>query len=522
MVTPSYFQTLRIKVLKGRALNDQDKAGAPPAMVVNETLAKHEFPKDDPIGQRILVQQIVPGQTALGSEIPWEIVGVIADEKINSLSDETSGGMYVSTAQSPVYLINMVVRAAIDPRSLETAVRNAVASVNADQAVSNVRTLEQITDQSLVANRVQSLLLGIFAGVALLLAAIGIYGVIAYAVTQRTHELGIRGALGASGPELRALVFRGGMRLALIGLAIGLGGALDARAAAVLVALRRERARSAHARGRDGHARRHRGRRVLLAGAARDQGQPDRRVALSVKGRTGPVRGATSPPASSQRLGVGYNGGQQRLGAHGDARRSGSGSRWRSSRRPSGSPCSRVTRHYYLASAPPAPLPAWALGVGAALPSTSTTPAGPFALAPPLSLPPVASASPPGNDPAAISQRADAAFTGGNYAEAAALYDQLLAIDPQNVELYNNLGLTLHYLGKSDRSASEARGRAQDRSEASTQLAHHRLREPAARQRGRSARGADESARRRRRQTDPRLRGEDARGTTLSHDRTDQ
>ncbi len=109
-----------------------------------------------------------------------------------------------------------------------------------------------------------------------------------------------------------------------------------------------------------------------------------------------------------------------------------------------------VTRHYYLSSAPPAALPAWALGVGATLPSASATPAGPFALAPPLSLPPVVSASPTGNDPVAISQRADAAFSGGNYAEAEALYDQLLALDPQNVELYNNLGLTLHYLGRSD------------------------------------------------------------------------
>jgi tetratricopeptide (TPR) repeat protein len=105
-----------------------------------------------------------------------------------------------------------------------------------------------------------------------------------------------------------------------------------------------------------------------------------------------------------------------------------------------------LTRHYYLASAPPAPLPAWALKVGTTLPGEPTT--APFALAPPLSLPPVASASPPSNDPSAISERADAAFTGGNYAEAAALYGQLLAIDPQNVELYNNLGLTLHYLGK--------------------------------------------------------------------------
>jgi putative ABC transport system permease protein len=226
MVTPSYFQTLRINVLKGRGLSEQDTAGAPKVAVINETLAKKEFQNEDPIGQKILVQQIVPGQTALGAEIGWEIVGVIADEKINGLRDETSGGLYVTMEQSPVYFASLVVRAAIEPRSLETAVRGAVAGVNADQALSNVRTLEQITDESLVANRVQSLLIGIFAGVALLLAAIGIYGVIAYAVTQRTHELGIRAALGASGTSLRALVFRDGMRLVLVGLALGLVGSI--------------------------------------------------------------------------------------------------------------------------------------------------------------------------------------------------------------------------------------------------------------------------------------------------------
>jgi tetratricopeptide (TPR) repeat protein len=103
-----------------------------------------------------------------------------------------------------------------------------------------------------------------------------------------------------------------------------------------------------------------------------------------------------------------------------------------------------LARHYYLASAPPPPLPAWTLGAGTSLPG-----AAPFALAPTVSLPPVASAAPPSNDPVAISQRADAAFTGGNYAEAEALYSQLLALDPENVELYNNLGLTLHYLDRS-------------------------------------------------------------------------
>ena len=104
-----------------------------------------------------------------------------------------------------------------------------------------------------------------------------------------------------------------------------------------------------------------------------------------------------------------------------------------------------VTRHYYLESPPPETLPAWALGVGTALSSGTALP-----LAPPLSLPPGASAVPASNDPIAISQRADAAFTGERYGEAAALYEQLLALDPQNVELHNNMGLTLHYLGKAD------------------------------------------------------------------------
>ena len=108
-----------------------------------------------------------------------------------------------------------------------------------------------------------------------------------------------------------------------------------------------------------------------------------------------------------------------------------------------------VTRHYYLSSAPPAQLPAWALGAGTALPSTTPTSA-PFKLAPPVSLPPVVSAALAGNDPVALFERADAAFTAGSYAEAAALYEQLVALDPQNVELYNNLALTLHYLGRSD------------------------------------------------------------------------
>ncbi len=114
MVTPSYFATLGINLRTGRTLSETDTAGAPPVAVINETFAKHEFADVDPIGQRLLVQQIIPGQTGLGEEIGWEIVGVIADEKIGGLDDTGSGGMYVSYRQSPAYGMRLAVRAAID------------------------------------------------------------------------------------------------------------------------------------------------------------------------------------------------------------------------------------------------------------------------------------------------------------------------------------------------------------------------------------------------------------------------
>jgi putative ABC transport system permease protein len=228
MVTPSYFETLRIRLLAGRALSDTDTPGAPPVMVINETLARRDFPDTDPIGQRILVQQIVPGRTELGPEIPWEIVGVIADEKIGGLDDVESGGMYVSYRQSPAYGMSLAVRAASDPENLQRAMRAAVDNVNRDQALSRVLTLEQIERESMVAQRLQSILFGVFATIALLLAAVGIYGVISYSVAQRAHEMGIRAALGAGAGNLQRLVFRSGMRLTLLGLAIGFAGALAA------------------------------------------------------------------------------------------------------------------------------------------------------------------------------------------------------------------------------------------------------------------------------------------------------
>jgi putative ABC transport system permease protein len=219
IVSPSYFEALRITLRAGRVLSDNDTVAAPPVAVINETLARREFGDEDPIGRRVLVQ--APGTTEPGPEIAWEIVGVIAGEKVNGIGDEISAGMYVSNQQSPTYGLNLVVRCSVPPLSLQRAVRSAVDTVNRDQALSDVRTLEQIVDRSMMASRVTSTLLTGFSSIALLLAAVGIYGVISYTAAQRTHEMGIRAALGASAGNLRMLILLGGMRYTVIGLAIG-------------------------------------------------------------------------------------------------------------------------------------------------------------------------------------------------------------------------------------------------------------------------------------------------------------
>jgi len=227
MVSPNYFRALGMRLKKGRLLGRSDGKGAPPATVINETMARKYFADQEPLGQRILVQEIVPGKTQLGPEIPWEVVGVVGDERVNSLSDKSDNpGMYVSNEQSPVFYQALVVRAAMDPTRLERAIRHAVWSIDKDQPLTDVKTLDQMKSESMAPDRLESILLGVFAGIAMLLAAVGIYGVISYSVAQRTHELGIRAALGAGTANLLGLVLRGGMLTTGAGLVLGLGGAL--------------------------------------------------------------------------------------------------------------------------------------------------------------------------------------------------------------------------------------------------------------------------------------------------------
>ncbi len=227
MVSPSYFRTLRMRVLQGRALDEHDVAGAPTVTVINETMARKYLPNQNPIGKRILIQQIIPGKTQLGPEVAWEVVGVVADERVTNLDAKiASPGVYMTDDQSPVYGGGLVVRAAMNPSFLQKAIRNAVYNVNKEQPLTDMKTLDQLKSESMVTDRLRSILLTVFAAIALALSAVGIYGVVSYSVAQRTNEIGIRAALGASSGNLVALALRGGMWMMLAGLAIGFAAAL--------------------------------------------------------------------------------------------------------------------------------------------------------------------------------------------------------------------------------------------------------------------------------------------------------
>jgi putative ABC transport system permease protein len=229
MVTPSFFRTLGERLIEGRLLNDRDVKGVPQVTVINETMARKYFPDEDPIGKRILIPDIPFGEKQLGRGIPWEVVGVIVDERHVSPRDtDDKLAVYVTIEQSPrsTNVLQLQIRSAIDPALLQQAIRNAVYESNPEQIVMNMTTKEQMQASSMLGDRFHLVMLGIFASMALALAVIGIYGVVSYSVTQRTHEIGIRAALGANSGNIMGLVLRSGMSPVMLGLVIGLAGVL--------------------------------------------------------------------------------------------------------------------------------------------------------------------------------------------------------------------------------------------------------------------------------------------------------
>jgi putative ABC transport system permease protein len=225
MVTPSYFSTLRMRLERGRGLKPTDIKAAPPALVVNRTFVNRYLAAADPIGQRVLIKEIIPGRRELGPEIAWEIVGVVADEAVNPVDQEAGPGVYVSIAQNPMIGGNLLLRTDVDPLVLQSAVRAAIREVDPMQAITDLRSLEEVRDRTMSPHRLRTFLLATFASIALLLATIGIYGVISYSVAQRTHEIGVRAALGASTGRLLGMVLGQGLTLTVIGLIVGALGA---------------------------------------------------------------------------------------------------------------------------------------------------------------------------------------------------------------------------------------------------------------------------------------------------------
>ena len=222
VISPHYFQTMGIQLLQGRQFNEQDKVDAPAVAVINETMARRFWPDGDFIGKRI-----TPGPVTSTSPDDWiTIVGVAKDVRQFELMTDPKPQMYLSYVQAGFFSPrDLVVSTNVEPLSMATAVRRAVWDVDKDQPVSKIRTMQDIVSESVARQRFSMLLLGIFSGVALVLAAVGIYGVMSYSVTQRTREFGIRMALGARTFDVVKLAVGGGLKLIFIGILIGLAAA---------------------------------------------------------------------------------------------------------------------------------------------------------------------------------------------------------------------------------------------------------------------------------------------------------